>query len=87
MCAYIKVKKGTARILHEKDGVPLFVLVPYDKYFRPKRVSEDEGKVYLPLAVVVQIECLTTDLSSHIALLKGAFAVGSLMSEEKGCVR
>ena len=32
----------------EKDGVPLFVPVPYDEYFRPKRISEDEGKVYLP---------------------------------------
>jgi len=37
----------------EKDGVPLFVLVPYDEYFRPKRVLEDEGKVYLPHEVVV----------------------------------
>ena len=37
----------------EKDGVPLFVLAPYDEYFRPKRVSEDEGKVYLPHEVVV----------------------------------
>lgn len=40
----------------EKDGVPLFVVVPYDEYVATnKRVKKNSTKTYLPQAVVEKV--------------------------------
>lgn len=46
------MKARTDHQIIEKDGVPLFVLVPYDEYLKMERNDRGEGKVFLPHDVV-----------------------------------
>jgi ribosome-binding protein aMBF1 (putative translation factor) len=42
------MKALTDHQIIKKNGVPLFVVVPYEEYMRMERTTRQEGKVYIP---------------------------------------